>query len=69
MYNAKPLMCSVMFAAVFQDPRNGCRPVDCVEKYSGWRNFFRAKTGKCEVIHECYTKGKKDELPEIVSIS
>lgn len=52
-----------------QDPRKDCQPVDCVEKYNGWRNFFRNSTGKCEVIHECYTKGKKGELPEIVSMS
>jgi len=50
----------------FQDPQKDCRPVDCVEKYNGWRNFFRDSTGKCEVVHECYTKGKKGELPEIV---
>ena len=50
----------------FQDPRDDCRPVDCVEKYNGWRNFFRNSTGKCEVVHECYTKGKIGELPEIV---
>lgn len=49
-----------------QDPRKDCQPVDCVEKYNGWRNFFRDSTGKCEVVHECYTKGKKGELPEIV---
>ena len=49
-----------------QDPQKDCRPVDCVEKYNGWRNFFRDSTGKCEVVHECYTKGKKGELPEIV---
>ncbi|KAJ7363436.1 hypothetical protein OS493_009590 [Desmophyllum pertusum] len=47
------------------DPRKDCRPVDCVEKYNGWRNFFRNSTGKCEVVHDCYTKGKKGELPEI----
>ena len=50
----------------FQDPRKDCEPVDCVDKYNGWRNFFRNATGKCEVVHECYTKGKKGELPEIV---
>lgn len=43
--------------------------MDCVEKYNGWRNFFKNSTGKCEVIHECYTKGKEGELPEIVSSS
>lgn len=43
--------------------------MDCVEKYNGWRNFFKNSTGKCEVIHECYTKGKEGELPEIVSAS
>ena len=54
--------------ASFQDPRKNCKPVDCVEKYNGWRNFFRTSTGKCESTHECYTKGNKDEeLPEIVS--
>ncbi|KAL9968671.1 hypothetical protein ACROYT_G020789 [Oculina patagonica] len=51
---------------VDRDPRNSCKPVDCVEKYNGWRNFFRESSGKCEVVHDCYTKGKKkDDLPEI----
>ncbi|XP_068755724.1 uncharacterized protein [Montipora capricornis] len=50
---------------VDRDPRKDCEPVDCVDKYNGWRNFFRNATGKCEVVHECYTKGKKGELPEI----
>ncbi|XP_015759132.1 PREDICTED: uncharacterized protein LOC107338416 [Acropora digitifera] len=51
---------------VDRDPRKNCKPVDCVEKYNGWRNFFRTSTGKCESTHECYTKGNKDEeLPEI----
>ncbi|KAM7436445.1 hypothetical protein ABFA07_013795 [Porites harrisoni] len=50
---------------VDRDPRKHCQPVDCVEKYNGWRNFFRNSTGKCEAVHECYTKGKKGELPEI----
>lgn len=50
---------------VDRDPRKNCEPVDCVEKYNGWRNFFKNSTGKCEVIHECYTKGKEGELPEI----
>ena len=32
-------------------------PVDCAIKYKGYRNFYRNKTGKCEPVVPCNTRG------------
>ncbi|XP_028518850.1 uncharacterized protein LOC110251858 [Exaiptasia diaphana] len=47
------------------DPRNECKPVDCLEKYNGFRSFFDKERGKCIPVHNCYTKMKDKEVPEI----
>ncbi|CAB3989334.1 Hypothetical predicted protein [Paramuricea clavata] len=45
------------------DPRRNCKPVNCVQKYNGRRNFFRKETKLCEPVHECYTSSDDDGLP------
>ncbi|KAK3735827.1 hypothetical protein QZH41_019925, partial [Actinostola sp. cb2023] len=47
------------------DPRNDCEPVDCLEKYNGYRSFFEKEKGKCRPVHNCYTKMENNDLPEI----
>lgn len=50
------------------DPRNECKPVDCLEKYNGFRSFFDKERGKCIPVHDCYTKMEDNkDVPEIVS--
>ncbi|XP_046847271.1 uncharacterized protein LOC124440894 [Xenia sp. Carnegie-2017] len=45
------------------DPRKKCKPVNCVQKYNGKRNFFRRETKLCEPVHECFTSKDEDGLP------
>ena len=46
-----------------QDPRRNCKPVNCVQKYNGKRNYFRKETKLCEPVHECYTSKDDEGLP------
>lgn len=49
-----------------QDPDRECSPVDCAIKYKGQRNFYRNKTGKCEHVVACDTRGR--DGVEIVAV-
>ncbi|EDO32133.1 predicted protein [Nematostella vectensis] len=49
-----------------QDPRNDCKPVNCMDKYNGKRTFFDKERGKCVPAHNCYTKTDDEKaLPDI----
>lgn len=41
--------------SVDQDRESKCRPVNCVLKYNGSRNYFNPTTLKCEAVPECNT--------------
>ncbi|XP_032227280.2 uncharacterized protein LOC5503128 isoform X2 [Nematostella vectensis] len=53
-------------AGVDLDPRNDCKPVNCMDKYNGKRTFFDKERGKCVPAHNCYTKTDDEKaLPDI----
>jgi hypothetical protein len=58
-----------LLLVLLQDARDDCNPVDCLEKYNGKRSFFDKDQGKCQPVHNCYTKMENDkDVPEIVSL-
>ncbi|XP_076315597.1 uncharacterized protein LOC143228183 isoform X1 [Tachypleus tridentatus] len=50
-----------------EDPLDECHPVDCVNKYSGYRNFFDENSRLCEKVPECISKSEGNH-PDIAYV-
>lgn len=49
------------------DPFDHCNPVNCLIKYSGYRNYYNRKSKRCQKVPVCISDMTK-ELPDVVYV-